>query len=86
MFAKSMNTVSNLLPEGFISQPRKFISFRIEEIPNGQQTQPTEEGMKTSQVDMDGTEQASDQTEDVIEVFEITASSPEPEDTVERVP
>ena len=79
LFAKSLNTVSNLLPEGFISQPRSFISFRLGEFSNGHQTQLTEERMETSQIDIDVTEQASDQTEDVIGLFEITASSPEPE-------
>ena len=68
------------------SQLRSFISFRSGETSNGQPTQFTEERLKTSQNDVDVADQASELTEDVIEVFEIIVSSPEPEETVERVP
>ena len=57
------------------SQPRSFISFRLGEISNDQPAQTAEESMETDQVGVDATEQGSDQTEEAIEVFEITLSS-----------
>ena len=68
------------------SQPRSFISFHLGEVSNGQPTQLTEERMEITQDDMDVTEQANNQTEDVIEVYEVTVSSPVREKTVKGVP
>ena len=65
------------------SQPRSFISFRLGEISNGQPAQTAEESMETDQVGVDVTEQGSDQTEEAIEVFEITLSPTEPDETTE---
>ena len=65
------------------SQPRSVISFRLGEISNGQPAQTAEESMETDQVGVDVTEQGSDQTEEAIEVFEITLSSTEPDETTE---
>ena len=62
------------------SQPRSFF-FRIGEISNGQPAQTTEENMETDQTGADVTEQERGQTEDAIEVFEITLSSAEREET-----
>ena len=66
------------------SQPRSFISFRLGEISNDQPAQTAEESMETDQIGVDVTEQGSDQTEEAIEVFEITLSSTEPEETAEN--
>ena len=60
------------------SQPRSFIS-------NGQLAQNTDENMETSQTGVDVAEQESDRTEDAIEVFEITLSSTEPEETEQDI-
>ena len=68
------------------SQPRSFISFRLGETANGQPTQLGEKEMETDQLSDDVTDQASFQTEDDIEVIEITISSPEPEGTGEKDP
>ena len=64
------------------SQPR-FISFRLGENSNDQLAQTAEESMETDQIGVDVTEQGSNQTEEAIEVFEITLSSTEPEETAE---
>ena len=63
------------------SQPRSFISFHLGKISNGQPAQNTEENLETNQAGVDVAEQESDRTEDAIEVFEITLSSTEPEET-----
>ena len=65
------------------SQPRSFISFRLGEISNDQPAQTAEESMETDQIGVDVTELGSNQTEEAIEVFEITLSSTEPEERAE---
>ena len=74
-----------LRQDGFFSgnQPRSFISFRLGEISNDQPAQTAEESMETDQIGVDVTEQGSKKTEEAIEVFEITLSSTEPEETAE---
>ena len=59
------------------SEPRFFISFRLDDETNGQTAQESAEAMDTSPITMPNTDQQSPSSDWEIEVVEITSTSPD---------